>query len=140
MYLTYEEYVEMGGTLDETTYTKYEFEVRGIVDWYTFDRLKKEETLTPEVKECMYMLICLIEDKHNLMNATMPVSSRGVEATPTIASQSNDGVSTTYVTFPVSAAFDKYKAEIEDTINTCLRTSVNSLGRKLLYRGLYPGE
>ena len=67
MYLTYEEYVEMGGTLDEATFNEYEFEARGLVDWYTFDRLKKETELSPEVKQCMYMLIKYITDKNNLL-------------------------------------------------------------------------
>lgn len=140
MYLTYEEYQEFGGTLDETTYNQYELEARGIVDWYTFDRLKQETELPTEVKECMYLIICRVTDEHNLLNSSMPTGAGGMVANPTVASQSNDGVSTTYVTFPISAAFEHCKAAIADIINTSLRTAMNSLGRKLLYRGLYPGE
>ena len=140
MYLTYAEYVEMGGTLDEATFKEYEFEARGLVDWYTFDRLKNEEELSPEVKECMYMLIKYITDKNNLLKLGQPVIEGSSEIAPQVVSYSNDGVSTTYAQLRLTDAYKYYKAEIDDIINKCLRTALNSLGRKLLYRGLYPGE
>ena len=140
MYLTYEEYIEMGGTLDEATFKEYEFEARALIDWYTFDRLKKEETLPAEVKECMYMLIRYIEDKNNLLKLGSPVADASSEIAPQIVSVSNDGVSTTYAQWKFADAYKYYKAEMDDIINKCLRTALNSLGRKLLYRGLYPGE
>ena len=140
MYLTYEEYQLMGGTLDEPTFNQYEFEARGFVDWYTFDRLKQETTLPTEVKECMYMLIQYITDKNNLLKLGSPVASGESEVSPQIVSYSNDGVSTTYAQLKMADAYKYYKAEMDDIINKCLRTAVNSLGRRLLYRGLYPGE
>ena len=39
MYLAYEDYQNMGGTLDETAFNDFEFEAETIVDWYTFNRL-----------------------------------------------------------------------------------------------------
>ena len=44
MYLTYDEYQNMGGTLVETTFEEYEFTAECIVNWYTFNRLTKETT------------------------------------------------------------------------------------------------
>ena len=38
------------------------------------------------------------------------------------------------------AEYQKAKNEINDSINRYLAGVVNSAGRKLLYRGLYPGE
>lgn len=139
-YLTYEEYQSFGGQLDEADYNFYEFEARGLVDWYTFDRLKNEEVLPEELKECMYLLIRLIIEKHSLINPNTVVGEGGALVSPRVVSESNDGVSTTYATMATANAFLYCKNEIDNIINTCLRTAVNSLGRKLLYRGLYPGE
>ena len=38
------------------------------------------------------------------------------------------------------AYFESRKAEIEATVQHYLQGVMNSLGRKVLYRGLYPGE
>ena len=37
MYLTFDEYVNMGGTLEEQAYTLYEYEAEYIINWYTFN-------------------------------------------------------------------------------------------------------
>ena len=141
-FLTYEEYLEMGGTLeDENKYNLYEFEVEGIIHWYTMDRLRNETEYSEEVKQCAYMLVNLIIEKY----ATLNVGSDDTE-TPTssvagqIASQSNDGVETTYVTLSSYNLLTFCTKEVNNVINYCLRNAVNSLGRKLLYRGYYPGE
>ena len=141
--LTYDEYVEMGGTLeDEDRYNLYEFEVESIIHWYTFDRLKNEEVYSDEVKQCVYMLINLIIEKY----ATLMMGNDDNTSTPTgsvlgqIASQSNDGVSTSYVTLSSYNLLTFCTKEVNNVINYCLRNAVNSLGRKLLYRGYYPGE
>ena len=140
--LTYEEYIEMGGTLaDVNKYNLYEYEVESIINWYTFDRLKNETEYSPEVKQCAYMLINLIIEKYATLNvgstdADTPTSS----VTGQIASQSNDGVETTYVTLSSFNLLTFCTREINNVINYCLRNAVNSLGRRLLYRGYYPGE
>ena len=140
--LTFEEYIEMGGTLtDENRYNVYEFETEGIVHWYTFDRLKNEETYSAEVKQCVYMLVNLIIEKYAtlLMNNDDTVSPTS-SVVGQIASQSNDGVSTSYVTLSSYNLLTFCTKEVNNVINYCLRNAVNSLGRKLLYRGYYPGE
>ena len=141
--LTFEEYKNMGGTLtDENKYMLYEYEVESIIHWYTFDRLKNEESFSEEVKQCTYMLVNLIIEKY----ATLNVGNDADVDTPTnsvvgqIASQSNDGVSTTYVTLSSYNLLTFCTKEVNNVINYCLRNAVNSLGRKLLYRGYYPGE
>ena len=141
-FLTYDEYLNMGGTLtDEDKYNLYEFEVESIIHWYTFDRLKNEESYSEEVKQCAYMLVNLIIEKY----ATLNVGNADTD-TPTssvvgqIASQSNDGVETSYVTLSSYNLLTFCTKEVNNVINYCLRNAVNSLGRKLLYRGYYPGE
>ena len=43
MYITYEQYKNYGGTLDEATFNEYEFEARSWVNWYTFNRLENDD-------------------------------------------------------------------------------------------------
>lgn len=141
MYLTYDEYTEMGGTLDEATFKDLEFEARSYVDWYTFSRLQKENTIPLQVKECMYYLIRLITNKMNVLN-TLPTTDSETSTTGSsdILSQSNDGVSITYNKLSSKEMLSSIKDEIADSINRYLQGVTDSLGRKLLYRGLYPGE
>jgi hypothetical protein len=152
MYLTYADYTSMGGTLDETTFNDFEFESECIVNWYTFNRLKTETTYPEELSRCMYALIKLAKLKADAMtlgSQTISTSEGGVVTTvttdATIASQSNDGVSVSYNSVSASEVFNKLNAmqkggEIETLVQLYLNGVKDSLGRKLLYRGLYPNE
>lgn len=139
MYLTYQEYKDMGGTLDETAFDDFEFRARASIDWYTFNRLQNETTYPEVVKRCMFSLINL------LVNATLAGATSG-ENTPAsgvvagVASQSNDGVSISFNTLSAKDALDASKAEITETIERYLQGVINSLGHKVLYRGVYPDE
>lgn len=139
MYLTYTEYQNMGGTLDETTFNDYEFEAEATINWYTFNRLKKDTTFPDEVKRCMYTLIRLIEDKAKAM-ALDGTDESGSGMVAGIASQSNDGVSISYNTLSAKDMLDASKAQAEDCVKKYLQGVMNELGKKLLYRGLYPDE
>lgn len=142
-YLTYDEYSEMGGTLDETLFNTLVLDAQGYIDWYTFNRLWKEEWRTEDVMErvkiCMYQLISLVAAKNNLITP-QGTNAGGINVNAQVSTQSNDGVSTTYAVLSGELLFSHAKKEIEDTINRYLNGIVNSVGRKLLYRGLYPGE
>lgn len=142
-YLTYDEYSEMGGTLDETLFNTLVLDAQGYIDWYTFNRLWKEEWRTEDVMErvkiCMYQLISLVAAKQNLITP-QGTNAGGINVNAQVSTQSNDGVSTTYAVLSGELLFSHAKKEIEDTINRYLNGIVNSVGRKLLYRGLYPGE
>ena len=142
-YLTYEEYSEMGGTLDETLFNTLVLDAQGYIDWYTFNRLWKEEWRTEDVMErvkiCMYQLISLVAAKNNLITP-QNTNAGGINVNAQVSTQSNDGVSTTYAVLSGELLFSHAKKEIEDTVNRYLNGIVNSVGRKLLYRGLYPGE
>ncbi len=154
MYLTYEEYQTMGGTLDETAFNDFEFEAECIINWYTFDRLKGEDTYPDELKRCMNSLIKLAKMKADaLALGSQTVTTRDAEGnivsttetSAPIASQSNDGVSISYNVLGASNIFSELSAtkrgsEVDNTIKHYLHGVVNSLGRKLLYRGLYPNE
>lgn len=139
MYLLYNEYVNMGGTLDETLFNKLEFEAECEVNWYTFNRLKNETTYPEELKRCMYVLVDII---YKVQQASQlgDDGSGDNNINAAVASQSNDGVSVSYNVSSASEVIEQSKGNIELTIQKYLQGVVNSLGRKLLYRGLYPGE
>lgn len=140
MYLTYEEYQNMGGTLNETTFNDYCFEAEAKINWYTFNRLKGNTTYPEEVKRVVFKLVKLLQD----MNSAMVISgegdgnSSGVVAG--IASQSNDGVSISYNTLSARDMLEASQGQVDTTIKQYLTGVTNELGKKLLYRGLYPDE
>lgn len=140
MYLTYNEYQNMGGTLPESTFNDLERSARFYVNWITFDRLKKYTTIPEEVKECMYALIRLIEQRMNVLEIT----PNGVTVSDTsragVKSRSNDGVSESYNSMSANELAGQISDEICKTIEMYLQGVTDSLGRKLLYRGLYAGE
>lgn len=131
MYLTYDEYLNMGGTLEEATFVNLEFEARTKVDYYTFNRLNKDTTYSEAVKRCVYKIIELIQLKAQAM-------SSGNESS--VASQSNDGFSVTFNTLNAQQALEASTNEILNTINMYLSFSENEAGKRLLYRGRYPDE
>ena len=139
MYLTYEEYQAMGGDLDEPTFNFYRYDVECYIDWYTFDRLHNETEIPDRVKQCVFYLIKLAQTKAGLVfPSANGEGSGGIDAKT--ESQSNDGVTITYSTLHGDMLYINSKKEMEEAINRYLNGVVNSLGRKLLYRGLYPGE
>lgn len=137
MYLTYEEYLNMGGTLDEAAFDNYLIDAEMLIDWYTFNRLENETVIPEKVKKCVYKLISLADMKSKAFVLGREVNGEG---NASVASQSNDGVSISYNTVSASQAFDLAKSESEQLIKQYLNGVVNSAGRKLLYRGVYPNE
>lgn len=142
MYLTYDEYTEMGGTLSDLDFNFYAYEAESYIDWYTFNRLKNMEEIPQEVKDCEFYLIRLIQIRLEAMGIGTLDTSTGNNngAYGSIASRSNDGVSVSYNSLQARDAIKTLSDEIEGSIQRHLRGVTNELGRKLLYRGLYPGE
>lgn len=140
MYLTYTEYVNMGGTEEETAFNNLEFEAESLINWYTFNRLKNEDSYPEEVKRLMYYIINLLVATRNAMNISSSGSASSPQELNNIKSQSNDGVSVSYQTLSANDLIDKNKQAIEEAVDRYLQGVVNSLGQKLLYRGLYKGE
>lgn len=139
MYLTYDEYIVMGGaTIEQTAFENLEFEARSVIDWWTFNRLQKETTYPEALSRCMFKLISLLQDKQRATAIDPETNTVGMR--PGVASESNDGVSTTYNTLSAKEAVDTIQKEIDSTIHTYLAGIRNSLGHNLLYRGIYPNE
>ena len=139
MYLLYDEYKSMGGKLDETLFNELEFLAEAKVDWYTFNRLQNETELPERLKRCMYALVNLI---YKVQQASMlgDDGSGDSSINAAVASQSNDGVAISYNVVSAQQAVELSEKEIQDIIEQGLQGVMNSLGRKVLYRGLYPGE
>ena len=140
MYITYEEYENFGGTLDDTTFEQIYYQAKSFVDWVTFDRLVNEETFSDEVKRCMFDLINMLYNKQLALTPNATTSSAGTEGTASVTEMSNDGVTVKYNVMSSSELFEVLKPEIMLTISRYLANQYNSLGRKLLYRGLYCDE
>jgi len=140
-YLTYDEYTEVGGTLDETEFNYYAYEAESYIDWYTFNRLHNMTEIPDAVKRCEVYLIRLIQERLAALGiSTVDGSGNADNSLKSILSQSNDGVSVSYNSLGARDAISGLSNEIKQTIDRFLAGVTNELGRKLLYRGLYPGE
>lgn len=141
MYLTYEEYQVFGGTLEETAFNDIEFEAESHIDWYTFNRLWNQTEYPERLKKCMFHIIRLLERQLALMGQPITASGQSSEtAGSQIASMSNDGVSIHYNVVNAHEALELTRRQVDKTIEQQLAGVTNNLGKKLLYRGLYPDE
>ena len=140
MYLTYDEYTAMGGTLDASTFNDYEFQAEALINWYTFNRLKGSTNLPPEVTRLMKYLIDLAQKQADAMNLGGALSASSDGTGVFITQQSNDGVSTSYTGMPSEDLFAICQKQMDNAVKLYLNGVMNELGQKLLYRGLYPGE
>lgn len=82
-YLTYAEYVELGGNLQEMPFNILELSARKNIDERTLNRLKNVTEIPLEVKVCVYNLIKLLNGYETLEDGN-------------ISSESTDGYSVTY--------------------------------------------
>ena len=154
MYLTYEAYQNMGGTLDEATFNDFEYEAETIVNWYTFNRLKTETEYPAELARCMYRLIMLAKLQADALimgkQTTISYDSEGNKTTTEvetyIKSQSNDGVSVSYNAIDANELFGMLtstgKGNVMETTVFRYLSGVRRLsdGKRLTYRGMYPDE
>jgi hypothetical protein len=139
MYLTYLEYRNYGGTADETTFNDLEFEASSVVDWYTFNRLQNEKEYPEAVKRCVYKIIQYIVAQQQVNGLDTASAQNNAEGAG-IASQSNDGVSVSYNVLNAKDVVENSKAQIKQIVDQYLSAVKNSLGQKVLYRGVYPNE
>ena len=127
-YLTYEEYQELEGTLDETSFNLLEFASRKEIDKNTQCRLKNIDSvdIPSEVKLCIYNMINCI-NKYN--EATEKVGGN-------IESENIDGYSVKYVTISqVNEIIKNKEVELQDIINSQLFGVIVN-GEHLLYLGV----
>ena len=111
-YLSYEEYVEMGGELEKQSFSHIEFKARKTIDFYTQGRLIGRSEVDMAVKMLVFELIKLNEADCNIISAD------------------NDGVSVTYAD---SNSINKKEQRL---IKKYLTGLTASCGAPLLYAGV----
>lgn len=127
-YLTYEEYQELGGTLDQTPFNLLEFEARKKVDERTLKRLDGIDTeyIPYEVKICVFKLI----------NRIFEYSKTIVEASNNVASENIDGYSVSYLTPDrIAEIIESKNDELDNLIMTSLFGVIVN-GEHLIYLGV----
>ena len=121
-YLTYQEYLALGGTLDEMPFNLLEYNARMKINERTFGRLVDKGQEYQEVKLCVYNMITTLNSYSSYDTQNKAISS-----------ESTDGYSISYGT-PQKSTTEAKNSELEDIINSYLANVViNNV--PVLYRG-----
>lgn len=120
-YLTYDEYVNIGGTLDLTAFARHIDRACGFIDANTQSRLRGVLELSPAVKACVRDCV-----EHLANNAT---SGQALAS----KSQSAGGVSESE-SYTAKTA-DDTNMEMLAIVRDYLSTETDDCGTPLLYRG-----
>lgn len=110
-YLSYEEYQELGGTLDAVPFNELEFECRRIIDSRTQNRLKNADEIPEEVKMLENKMIQTLQGYY----VSLEKAQSGV------ASENTDGYSVTYISSSQISQLIEGKIDVlQDLISTYL--------------------
>ena len=121
-YLTYQEYLALGGTLDEMPFNLLEYNARMEIDKRTFGRLVDKGQDYQDVKLCVYNMITTLNSYSSYDTQNKAISS-----------ESTDGYSISYGT-PQKSITEAKNSELEDIINSYLANVVID-NVPVLYRG-----
>lgn len=124
-YLTFEEYQNWGGTLDETAFHRLEFKARRKIDRRTFNRLQQDTEIGEPVKRLMFELIGVIGNS----------DSTSENYIPAIASEGNDGYSISYASGNI-LTLDKADKKVDELVEEYLQFEKAQNGQFLLSCGL----
>lgn len=129
MYLDYEFYKLNGGSItDLTTFNKLNRKAQHQLDWYTFNRLQEQDTITDEIKMCLIDIIDYLDD-------VVKTNDASKQGDASVKSVSNNGISVTYNEITSTQANNTIK-EIIYTQLTNITVKINSINVNLLYRGV----
>lgn len=138
MYITFEEYQNYGGTLDEPTFNSIYYEAEIKIDYYTFNRLVNDTIVTEKVKKCVVKLMSLLNTFNEYKKVITNINN------PVVSSASNDGVSMSYGGYlgnttpnDLKIVQEQLNKDILNTIKQYLSGEKNQAGKVLLYRGVY---
>lgn len=115
MYITYDEYYNMGGLLDETAFNNYAYKAGAKIKAETHNRIKAP---SEAVKQCQKELINLY--------------AKADVTQPKVNSFSHDGVSQSIA----EVSTEEYLKKIDETIYDYLIHECDEKGTPLLYRGV----
>ena len=121
-YLTYQEYLALGGTLDEMPFNLLEYNARKKIDERTFGRLVDKGQEYQDVKLCVYDMITTLNSYSSYDTQNKAISS-----------ESTDGYSISYGT-PQKSITEAKNSELEDIMNSYLANIVID-NVTVLYRG-----
>ena len=121
-YLTYQEYLALGGTLEEMPFNLLEYNARKKIDERSFGRLVDKGQEYQEVKLCVYNMITTLNSYSSYDTQNKAISS-----------ESTDGYSISYGT-PQKSTTEAKNGELEDVINSYLVNVVID-NVPVLYRG-----
>ena len=110
-YLTYDEYITLGGSLNASDFALHAAEAQAYVDRYTFRRLRK----------ALVDVLCEIHK----------AQSGGV-----VSSESNDGVSVSYAVLSPEKSDERLNTIVPQTLYLWLSGETDSNGTPLLWRGV----
>lgn len=110
-YLSYEEYMELGGTLDEVPFNELEFECKRIIDSRTQNRLQNTDEIPQEVKLLENKMINTLQGYYISLN----------KAQSGIASENTDGYSVSYISSNQISQLIEGKIDVlQDLVSTYL--------------------
>jgi hypothetical protein len=120
-YLTYEEYTEIGGTLDSTAFNRSIDRACGFVDLHTQGRLQRVLAVSRSLKACVRDLV---EHLASNMSNGKAVTSKSQSAGGVSESESYANKTT-----------DELNAEMLNIVYDYLATEKDDCGTPLMYRG-----
>ena len=121
-YLTYQEYLALGGTLEEMPFNLLEFDARKRIDKRTFGRLVDKGQEYQEVKLCVYNMITILNSYSSYDTQNKAISSESI-----------DGYSISYGT-PQKSTTEAKNSELENVMNSYLANVIID-NVPVLYRG-----
>lgn len=123
-YLTYEEYLEYGGTMDEADFKLAEFKARSRIDWLTLGRVQYMQTVPEEVK--MAMMVSMKVDSKYSADAQVDNAI--------VSSFNTDGYSESYG--GISEQSEAAEKSVNQELTKMLFGVLDDKGVPLIYRGV----
>ena len=110
-YLSYGEYMNLGGTLEEVPFNELEFECRRIIDSRTQNRLKNADEIPQEVKLLENKIIQTLQDYYISLK----------KAQSGVASENTDGYIVNYISSNQISQLIEGKIDVlQDLVSTYL--------------------
>lgn len=122
-YLTYDEYVGLGGTLPASAFTLLEFKARKRIDYLTASRVQNMAEVPIAVKLCML----------SIMEMDSAAGAEAQAKNPVVTSFNTDGYSESY---GKAMGVEDIEKSITGIIKTGLYGELDDEGVPLLYRGV----
>lgn len=123
MYLTFDEYRGLGGTVDAVAWPSIECTCRKRIDRLTDSRVQRMEKVPQAVKLCVFSL----SKMESIVGTVAQVTS------PTVTSYNTDGYSESYGNLPSTEAATK---QMNALVADMLYGELDDNGVPLLYRGV----